>query len=143
MSPSKATNQATRKEWRELGFFYDRENTQWRLVGSKTGLLKFRDLLLKYVKNPRHAKISEHDHYGPYMYLEIATFEKPGIDEHSIHGTISDLERLGHLVATKLAGAIPGTSIQIEKDYTMDNGGCLLLEVKEDGFDPVTADPAL
>jgi len=41
--PSEATNNATRREWRELGFFYDRddENKVWRLTGSRAGLLRF------------------------------------------------------------------------------------------------------
>lgn len=34
--PSEATNEATRRAWRELGFFCDRNDAakEWRIVGS-------------------------------------------------------------------------------------------------------------
>ena len=141
MSPSDATNKATRREWRELGFFYEGKNGEWRLVGSKDGLLKFRDLLLEYVKDPRNATISEHEHYGPYMYLEITTSQKADINEHCIEGTLFDLERLAHLIDTELARATPGALIDVGKKYC--SNGILRLEVKESGFDPASADNAL
>jgi hypothetical protein len=39
--PSEATNRATRREWRELGFFYLRDDRTkvWTLAGSRAGLL--------------------------------------------------------------------------------------------------------
>ena len=69
--PSDATNRATRREWRELGFFYDRDDGTkvWKLTGSRVGLLRFRDALLSYVADPRNALKSEHEHYGPYALV--------------------------------------------------------------------------
>src|SRR5580704_6177371 len=78
--PSDATNSATKLDWRELGFFYDRDDQarNWRLTGSRAGLLRFRDALLSYVADPRNALDSEREHYGPYSYLEVMTSPNPG-----------------------------------------------------------------
>jgi hypothetical protein len=104
---SDATNRATRREWRELGFFYDSDDEAraWRLTGSRAGLLRFRDALRSYVANPTNALESEHQHYGPYMYLKIATLPNTGFDKDSIHGSLSDLTRLANLVEARLAPA--------------------------------------
>jgi hypothetical protein len=62
---SNATNQATRREWRELGFFYDRNDQKgvWRLIGSRSGLLQFRDALLAHVGDPGNDYKSEHEYW--------------------------------------------------------------------------------
>ncbi len=76
MSDQRAkVDDATRREWRELGFFYDYDEKQacWRLVGAQAGLLKFCELLRQYADNPKNDKLSEHDHYGPYSYLKVMT----------------------------------------------------------------------
>ncbi len=38
--PSKEANAVTKREWRELGFFYDRDERakRWRIVGSASGV---------------------------------------------------------------------------------------------------------
>src|SRR5437773_4027209 len=96
--PSDAANKATRREWRELGFFYDRDDQTrvWKLTSSRAGLLGFRDALLSYVADPRNALKSEHEHYGPYSYLEVMTWPEAGFDAdrkstrlNSSHITIS------------------------------------------------------
>ena len=42
--PSEAANEATRRAWRELGFFCDRNDAtnEWRIVGSVKGLEEVR-----------------------------------------------------------------------------------------------------
>jgi hypothetical protein len=57
-------NNFTREDWRELGFYYDFDKSaaRWQLIGSRDGLLKFRDILFDYAADPRHAGLSEHDH---------------------------------------------------------------------------------
>jgi hypothetical protein len=105
LSPSDLTNQATREEWQELGFFYERETNpvSWRIIGSREGLSNFPHLLDLYAQDPRNQTLSEHSHYGPYMYLKVETAELPEIDERSIRGSISDLLRLRDLVAGHLS----------------------------------------
>jgi len=142
---SDATNRATRQEWRELGFFYDRDDKAkiWKLMGSRAGLLRFRDALLSYVADPRNALKSEHEHYGPYKYLEIMTWPEAGFDDHAIRGPLADLARLAELVETKVATARPGSSVLIQEEFAVGSPYALVLDVQPDGFDPAWADPAL
>jgi hypothetical protein len=141
--PSDST-ELTRREWRELGFYYERDdpNQTWVFIGSRAGLLQFSQLLLEYVANPRHAAISEHDHYGPYWYLKVATWHQPIIDE-DIRGPLEDLRRLAELVRARLEGAEPGAQIAIREEFAPDSLYSLVFNVREDGFDPASADPLL
>ena len=143
--PSDATNKATRREWRELGFFYDRDDQTmvWKLTGSRAGLLRFRDALLSYVADPRNTLKSEHEHYGPYLYLEVMTWPEAGFDAHAIRGPLADLTRLAKLIEGKLATARPGSSVLIKEEFALDSPYALVLDLREDGFDPATADHLL
>ena len=143
--PSDAANQAMQQEWRELGFFYDRddESRTWRLTGSREGLQSFRDALLAYVADPRNAVDSEHEHYGPYMYLKVMTWPKAGFDDNSIRGTLSDLKRLANIIDAKLAAVAPGSTVVIREEFATDSPYSLVLSVCQDGFDPASADPLL
>ena len=144
MSPE-TLNEKLRSEWRELGFYYESDDQakEWHLIGSRTGLLHFRDLLLRYVADPRNEMKSEHEHYGPYSYLEIMTWPEPGFDGHSIHGSLQDLRRLASIVEEKISGAQPGTTIRIADEYAEVSNYALILFVREDTFDPASADPGL
>lgn len=143
--PSEATNRATRREWRELGFFYDRddENKVWTLTGSRAGLLPFRDVLLSYVADPRNALESEHEHYGPYSYLTVMTWPESGFDDYAIRGPVADLARLSALIEAKLATARPGSTIRIREEFAPDSPYALVLDLREDGFDPAAPDTLL
>jgi hypothetical protein len=143
--PSDAVNTKTREEWRSLGFFYDvdEEAKVWTLVGSRAGLLRFRDVLHAYVADPRSASESEHEHYGPYMYLKVMTWQEAGIDKNAIRGTLADITRLAGLVEAKLITAKPGSAVRIQDEFAADSPYALVLEVREDSFDPPTADPLL
>lgn len=143
--PGDATNKATRQLWRELGFFYDRDDRAkvWRLTGSRAGLLRFRDSLLEYTADPVNATQSEHEHYGPYMYLEIMTWPEAGFDGRAIRGTLADLARLAHIIQVKIAAAQPGSRISIRDEFSSTSPYALVLEIREDGFDPASADAAL
>jgi len=142
---SDATNRATRREWRELGFFYGRDDQTkvWKLTGSRAGLLRFRDALLSYVADPRNALKSEHEHYGPYSYLEIMTWPEAGFDNHAIRGPVADLARLASLIEAKLAIARPGYTVRIQEEFAPDSPYALVLDLREDGFDPAAADTLL
>jgi len=145
MSPSEDTNEATRCEWRTLGFFYDRDDRtrKWRLVGSLDGLQSFVAILRAYGRDPRNARQSEHDHYGPYMYLKVMTWPDPGIDGDAIYGSLGDLIRLAGLIEQRLQKATPGDTFGIADAYTRGCEYDLVFEVADAGFDPATADPCL
>jgi hypothetical protein len=145
MSPSDATDRATREEWRELGFFYELtvEPPRWRFIGSAAGLANLVELLDEYVRDPRNEVLSEHEHYGPYMYLKVETSESPSIDGQSIRGTLSDLTRLRELLAGGLRNLRPGQSLTIASEYSPAVSHPLQLEMREADFDPASADPAL
>ena len=138
-------NEKLRSEWRELGFYYESDDQakEWRLIGSRAGLHRLRDLLLQYVADPRNEMKSEHEHYGPYSYLEVMTWPEPGKDGHSIHGSLHNLRRLAELIENKLSNAQPGTIIRIADEYAEALNYTLILFVREDSFDSASADPEL
>jgi len=138
---SSAADDATDAAWRELGFFYELDDDllQWRLIGSRSGLLCFRGLLLDYAALPAHAAKSEHAHYGPHSHLEIMTWPDPGIDAHAIFGSLDDLRHLAAIVERKLSGAQPGDRVRIGRDYAPASDYVLVLELRQDGFDPASA----
>jgi hypothetical protein len=140
---SDAVNAATQREWRELGFHYDRddETRVWRLTGSRAGLLAFKDVLLSYVADPGKTANSEHAHYGPYLYLEVMTWPEAAVDRHAIRGPLPELARLAGLIETRLAAAKPGSSIEIRDEFASDSPYSLVLDLREDGFDPAEVDP--
>src|SRR4051794_5767934 len=88
-------NQRIIDEWRELRFYYDYDDrigvNQWRFYGSKQGFQNFVSLLDKYINNTNNNILSEHEHYGPYGYLKIMTWNKPTVTKSFIAGTIEDL----------------------------------------------------
>ena len=143
--PTERINEATRREWRELGFFYDHDTTSkvWRLIGSQSGLSQFVTLLREYISDPRRASLSEHDHYGPYMYLKVMTWNEAGIDEKSIHGSIADLTRLAHLVDARVTAAREGDVVLIKEEFSPECDWSLRLEFRGQGFDPASEDPDL
>ncbi|MDT0556208.1 hypothetical protein [Patiriisocius hiemis] len=131
-------------EWRNLGFYYDRDDridvNQWRFYGSKKGFQNFVSLLEKYTNNPQNEIISEHGHFGPYSYLKIMTWDKPVITEDYIAGTIQDLKNLQQIIADKLSTSRPGQTFNIDKDYGQDNTITAKFFVMSDDFDPYTMD---
>jgi hypothetical protein len=136
------TQETTRAEWRELGFFYDRDDgaNEWQIVGSRAGLSRFVSLLRSYVADPRNAQESEHEHYGPYMYLEVMTWNEPGIDAHSIHGTVPQLAKLADLLDEKISMIQTGGRARIREEYAPSSAYALVLERRDDAFDPATLD---
>lgn len=133
----------TEEEWRELGFYYDYDKgaKSWRLVGSCSGLLKFCDLLEVYSQDSRNKGISEHDHYGPYMYLKIMTWNGPDINENAIAGTLADLKRLADICRKKLSTSKPGDVIRVDSEYVKEYTSSLQFEVQNNEFDPAGPDP--
>ncbi len=134
-----------REEWRALGFFYDsdEQTKEWRLVGSRAGILSFRDRLLKYASNPKNETVSEHENYWPYGYLEVMTWPQAGMDSHAIRGTLADFRRLATLIEQAASIAHPGAIVRIREQYAVDGDYALVLEFRDDNFDPASADPGL
>lgn len=140
--PSEKTDLATQREWRELGFYYelDQPKKKWRLVGSKAGLLHFAKLIQAYVADPRNQKLSEHEHYGPYMYLEVGTWDKAEITDHWIAGPLDKLATLAQEIEQKITGAAVGDIIDVGHGFAPSSDVRLILEVSSDSFDPASAD---
>ena len=133
----------TREDWRDLGFFYDHDKDArcWRLIGSRSGLLKFCGILNAYVAVERNVPLSEHEHYGPYWYLTIITWNEALITEGGIRGTFDDLRRLAEITKHRLENAQLDDTFEIDKEYGPNNEYKLRFEVREDGFDPASPDP--
>ena len=142
MSPSEATNQATRAEWRDLGFYYERgeEPPCWQFVGSRSGLHGLVRCLGEYIRDPRNEAISEHEHYGPYMYFKITTWDEAEIGDDGVRGTLGDLARLRELIEERLRAAVPGQSFTIGPEYAASVSYPLRFDVQQDGFDLAAAD---
>ncbi len=141
--PSELTNQATRREWRDLGFFYDQDNSAkvWRFVGSSTGLQKFAALVSEYSANPKHDTLSEHAHYGPYMFLEIGTWSSPEITDHWIAGPLANLSSLALAIARAADEVQVGQRISLRAMFAPESPYDLIFERREDAFDPAEEDP--
>ena len=71
------------------------------------------------------------------------TWPEAGFDAHAIRGPLADLTRLAKLIEAKLATARPGSSLLIKEEFAPDSPYGLVLDLREDGFDPATADPLL
>jgi hypothetical protein len=137
-------DQKIKDEWRDLGFYYDLEDTnnkkEWRIYGDKRGLYNLVKLLQDYTNNPVNDFLSEHSHYGPYSYLKIMTWDKPVITEQYIAGTISDLKDFKNILVDKIEKTEAGQSFTIDKEYRIDNTARLKFFMTKDNFDPVSMD---
>ena len=136
------TDEQIRQAWRKLGFYceVDTQKRQWRLAGSRAGLLYFPDLVLGFANDPKNAKDGEKEHYGPYGSLEIMMWPDAGFDSHAIRGSSTSLAHLAELIEVKLATAEAGKSITVREEYSADSPYSLVLDVRADGFDPSAAD---
>jgi hypothetical protein len=85
--------------------------------------------------------MGEHDHYGPYGFLVVMTLPDAGFDGEAIRGPLTDLTQLANLIEAKVAAAKPGSVIRIREEFARDSPYALVLDVREDGFDPASADP--
>jgi len=132
----------TIEEWRQLGYHYykDDDLKKWIITGSPFGIESFAIQLMQYSIDEKNDKLGEHDHWGPYLYLEIMTHDRPGMDHHAIFGTLSDIKRLSDIVVSKLKDTSINETILIKDEYTPSAEYSLELNVMEYGFDPSTCD---
>ena len=140
--PSEAANEATRRAWRELGFFCGRNAAakEWRIVGSVKGLRKFAAEIRSYASNPANDRLSEYTHFGPSMNLELGTSHQTEITEQWIGGPLADLLRLATFIERSVQANVVGTCIALRANFSPMAPYELILDVRDDAFDPASAD---
>ena len=140
--PSDATKEATRRAWRELGFFCDRNDAtnEWRIVGSVKGLRKFASEIRTYASNPANDRPSEYMHFGPSMNLEVGTWHQTEITEQWIGGPLAELLRLATLIERSAQDNVVGKRIALRASFSPMSPYDLILDVRDEAFDPASAD---
>lgn len=143
MGLSKKVIEQTKNEWNDLGFYYDRDDDKsiWQIIGSKKGILKFCKLLEEYSDDKSREPISEDRHFGPYSYLKFMTWNEPKIAEREICGKLNDFKILSEIIKQKLN--MSKNTFQIDKEYSKNNEYRLEFIIKEDNFEPASADTQL
>jgi len=141
---SEAAKGHARRVWRELGFFCgkDKAAKEWRVVGSVAGLRGFAALIRTYASNPAHDRLSEYMHLGPVTNLEVGTWEQPDITDQGIAGSLPDLLNLAGLIELNVRANMVGRRIALRSSYSPLASYDLILEVRDEAFDPASADPA-
>ena len=139
--PNGAANEATRRAWRELGFFCGRNAAakEWRIVGSVKGLRKFAVEIRSYASNPANDRLSEYTHFGPSMNLELGTSHQTEITEQWIGGPLADLLRLATFIERSVQANVVGTCIALRANFSPMAPYELILDVRDDAFDPASA----
>jgi len=140
-TPPRDITPATGAEWRRLGFYHelDPDRHVWRLCGSRSALLGFAGLIAQYADSTTVSPEVRPLQLGPYGDLQVKLWERPGIDDESIHGRPDDLRRLAQLVESSLADTRPGGEVVIGPEYAGDAECSLAFEIMDDDFDPATA----
>jgi hypothetical protein len=141
--PSEAANESTRRAWRELGFFCGKDNAakEWRIVGSVKGLRNFASELRKYASNPAHDRPSEYMHLGPAMNLEVGTSNQAEVTDQWIAGSLTDLMSLAGLIDRNVQHNMVGKHIALRSSFSPLAPYELILDVRDETFDPASADP--
>ena len=136
-------NEVTRKAWRELGFYCGKNDAakEWRIVGSVAGLRKFAAEIRAYASNPANDRLSEYAQFGPAMNLEIGTSHQPEITEQWIGGPVVDLLRLATFIERSAQPNVVGKSVALRSNFSPMAPYELILDVRDDAFDPASADP--
>ena len=141
--PSDAAKESTRRAWRALGFFCGRNDTvkEWRIVGSVKGLRKFAAEIRKYTSNPANDRLSQFTQFGPRMNLEVGTSHQTEITEQWIGGPLVELLRLATLIERSAQDNVVGKRIALRSNFSPLAPYELILDVRDDAFDPALADP--
>ena len=136
-------SESTRRAWRELGFYCGKNDAakEWRIVGSVTGLRKFAAEIRVYAFNPANDRLSEYTQFGPAMNLEIGTSHQPEITEQWIGGPLMGLLRLATFIERSVQANVVGKCVALRSNFSPMAPYELILDVREDAFDPASADP--
>ena len=65
------------------------------------------------------------------------------MDQNGIYGTLQDLRRLAGMIEAKLENTRAGSILRIQEEFASDCEYPLLLDVRDEGFDPASADSEL
>lgn len=141
---TEAVKDRTRRAWRELGFYCgkDKAAKEWRVVGSVAGLRKFAALVREYASNPAHDRLSEYMHLGPATNLEIGTSEQTEITDQWVAGSLPDLLNLAGLIELNVRANVVGRRIALRSSYSTLAPYDLILDVRDEAFDPASEDPS-
>ncbi len=140
-TPPREITPLTGEEWHRLGFYHelDPDRRVWHLCGSRSGLLGFAGLIARHAESLTISPDARPLQLGPYGDLQVKFWERPGIDDESIHGRPEDLRRLAELIQSRLGNAWPGAEVVIGSEYVGDIECSLVFEVMDKDFDPATA----
>lgn len=143
--PSDRVNEMTRREWLDLGFYYDRDDCEkiWKVSGAKSGLLKLSKLIEDYANNSENDVFSHHENFGPYSYFEIGTWSEPEITDHWIAAPLDRLAALALDISFIVQNGVVGQKIFLRDMFSPSSPYELMLEIKDDKFLPYTDDPEL
>lgn len=132
----------TREDWRDLGFYYDFDKVErrWRLIGTRSGLSNLAELIRTFANKCRARSVGEHEHLGPYSYFTLVLADAPAITDYGVFGRSDDLLQLATVLDDRVFANGPGQTIVIDAEYSNENEAVLELVIKEDGFDPSSAD---
>jgi hypothetical protein len=139
-----AAKEAMRRAWRALGFFCGKDKVaeEWRIVGSVKGLKQFASEIRKYASNPANDRLSEYTHLGPSMNLELGTYQQAEINEQWIGGPLMELRRLAAFIDQNVQANMVGRCIALRSSFSPMAPYELILDVRDEAFDPASADPA-
>jgi len=132
------------EEWRELGFYYDRndEKKSWNLYGDKLGLNNLCNIIEEYVSAKENESVSEHEHLGPHQYFKIVTWSEPMITNQGIFGSFADLRSFAEMLKSRLAPANENDHFTIGNEFSETGGYNIICHIMPDGFDPASLDNA-
>jgi hypothetical protein len=65
------------------------------------------------------------------------------MDDHAIRGPLNALENLASLVEARVATMKPGANVRIGDDFAAGTPYALVLDLREDDFDPASLDANL
>jgi hypothetical protein len=133
----------TGEDWRALGFYHepDAAHREWRFIGSPSGLRTLVRMLRsqadKADQNANPAPLA----IGPFDDFQIRVWERPGIDDESIHGPPEALRRLSGLIDERLATTNPDDEFRIRDEFAGDAEYGLHFIVRSEDYDPASAMP--
>ena len=101
----------------------------------------FAALIRAYASNSAHDRLSEYMHLGPATNLEVGTWEQPDITDQGIAGSLPDLLNLAGLIELNVRANVVGRRIALRSSYSPLAPYDLILDVRDEAFDPASADP--